>query len=51
VLIHQLKENPHRLLTTLLIGNNVANIGASTLATAVALKAFPDYAWASRPES
>ena len=44
VLIHQLKENPHRLLTTLLIGNNVANIGASALATAVALKAFPDYA-------
>ncbi len=44
VLIHQLKETPHRLLTTLLIGNNVANIGASTLATAVALKAFPDYA-------
>jgi putative hemolysin len=44
MLIHQLKENPHRLLTTLLIGNNVANIGASALATAVALKAFPDYA-------
>ena len=44
VLIHQLKENPHRLLTTLLIGNNVANIGASALATAVALNAFPDYA-------
>ena len=44
VLIHHLKENPHRLLTTLLIGNNVANIGASALATAVALKAFPDYA-------
>jgi len=44
VLIHHLKENPHRLLTTLLIGNNVANIGASALATAVTLKAFPDYA-------
>ena len=44
VLIHQLKEDPHRLLTTLLIGNNVANIGASALATAVALNAFPDYA-------
>lgn len=44
VLIHQLKETPHRLLTTLLIGNNVANIGASVLATSVALKAFPDYA-------
>ena len=44
VLIHKLKENPHRLLTTLLIGNNVSNIGASALATAVALNAFPDYA-------
>jgi putative hemolysin len=44
VLIHQLKETPHRLLTTLLIGNNVANIGASALATSVALEAFPDYA-------
>ncbi len=44
VLIHQLKENPHRLLTTILIGNNVVNIGASALATAVALKIFPDYA-------
>lgn len=44
VLIYRLKENPHRLLTTLLIGNNVVNIGASTLATAVALKVFPDYA-------
>jgi putative hemolysin len=44
VLIHQLKENPHRLLTTILIANNVANIGASALATTVALKTFPDYA-------
>ncbi len=44
VLIHQLKENPHRLLTTLLIGNNAANIGASAFATTIALKTFPDYA-------
>ena len=44
VLIYQLKENPHRLLTTILIGNNVVNIGASALATAIALKTFPDYA-------
>lgn len=44
VLIHQLKENPHRLLTTILIGNNVVNIGASALATSVALQVFPDYA-------
>lgn len=44
VLIHQLKENPHRLLTTILIGNNAVNIGASSLATVVALQVFPDYA-------
>lgn len=44
VLIHLLKENPHRLLTTILIGNNAVNIGASALATTIALKAFPDYA-------
>lgn len=44
VLIHQMKENPHRLLTTILIGNNVANIGASALATNIALQAFPDFA-------
>ncbi|MBI5589542.1 MAG: HlyC/CorC family transporter [Deltaproteobacteria bacterium] len=44
LLIHHLKENPHRLLTTLLIGQNVVTIGASALATTVALKAFSDYA-------
>ena len=44
VLIHHLKEDPHRLLTTLLIGNNVANIGASAFATTIALRVFPDYA-------
>ena len=44
MLIYRLKENPHRLLTTILIGNNVVNIGASALATAIALKTFPDYA-------
>jgi CBS domain containing-hemolysin-like protein len=42
VLILQLKEDPRRLLTTLLIGNNAAKIGATALATTVALRAFPD---------
>jgi putative hemolysin len=44
VLILRLKENPHRLLTTILIGNNVVNIGASAIATALALEFFPGYA-------
>ena len=43
-LIWRLKEDPHRLLTTILIGNNVVNIAASALATALAINAFPNYA-------
>ena len=30
-----LKRNPHKLLITILIGNNLVNIGASVLATVV----------------
>ncbi len=44
VLIMRMKEDPHRLLTTVLIGNNLVNIGASSLATALALNTFPDKA-------
>lgn len=36
----ELKANPERLLVTILIGNNVVNIGAASLATAVALDVF-----------
>ncbi|MGB5985871.1 MAG: hemolysin family protein, partial [Desulfobacterales bacterium] len=43
-LIHRLKEDPHRLLTTILIGNNVVNVGASALATALALRLVPNHA-------
>jgi CBS domain containing-hemolysin-like protein len=42
ILMLQLKEDPHRLQTTLLIGNNAAKIGATALATTVAFRAFPD---------
>ncbi len=38
ILILRMKENPHMLLTTILIGNNVVNIGASSLATAMTLR-------------
>lgn len=36
----ELKRNPERLLITILIGNNVANIGAASVATYVATQAF-----------
>lgn len=35
-----LKKDPHRLLITILIGNNLVNIGASVLATVVFTQAF-----------
>ena len=43
-LIRKMKENPHKLLTTILIGNNVANIGAAALATSITIGYFPNYA-------
>ncbi len=36
----RLKSSPDRLLITLLIGNNVANIGAASVATYAAIQAF-----------
>jgi putative hemolysin len=36
----ELKDNPERMLATILIGNNLVNIGAASLATALALDAF-----------
>ncbi|MBN2127095.1 MAG: HlyC/CorC family transporter [Candidatus Diapherotrites archaeon] len=39
--VQELKENPQRLLITILLGNNVVNIGASSLATALTLQLFP----------
>jgi CBS domain containing-hemolysin-like protein len=44
LLIMRMKEDPHRLLATILIGNNLVNIGGSSLATAFALNLFPDKA-------
>jgi CBS domain containing-hemolysin-like protein len=43
-LINTMKEDPHRLLSTILIGNNVVNVGASALATSLAIGMFPGYA-------
>lgn len=39
-LILKMKNDPHKLLTTILIGNNLVNIGASALATAVSINYF-----------
>ncbi|QSZ66746.1 HlyC/CorC family transporter [Methanofollis aquaemaris] len=38
----QLKEYPDHILITILIGNNVVNVGAASLATAVAIARFGD---------
>lgn len=42
LVVQKLKEKPHKLLTTILIGNNLVNIGASALATVVMLDIFPE---------
>lgn len=39
-LILEMKEDSHTLLTTILIGNNLVNIGASALATSLAIAYF-----------
>jgi len=48
-LILRLLEHPDRLLGTILFGNNVANIAASTLATVIGLRLFGDIGLAYAP--
>lgn len=38
--VARLKANPERLLATILIGNNIVNIAAASIATAVAIRLF-----------
>jgi putative hemolysin len=38
--LYQLKKNPSRMLTTILIGNNIVNIAASVMATVIATRWF-----------
>ncbi len=38
--IFKMKQDSHKLLSTILIGNNLVNIGASSLATALAMDLF-----------
>lgn len=44
LLIKRMKDDPHRLLSTILIGNNLVNVGAAALATSVTINMFPNYA-------
>jgi CBS domain containing-hemolysin-like protein len=39
-----MKDDPHRLLTTILIGNNIVNVAAAAMATALAINIFPNHA-------
>ena len=39
-----MKDNPHKLLSTVLIGNNIVNVGAAALATSITIQYFPNYA-------
>jgi CBS domain containing-hemolysin-like protein len=41
-LIYRMKRDPHRLLSTILIGNNAVNVGASALATSIAFRIIPN---------
>ena len=37
-LIKKMKDDPHRLLSTILIGNNLVNVGAAAMATAIVIE-------------
>lgn len=42
--VEKLKDQPHKLLITILIGNNLVNIGASALATSIIFEISRSYA-------
>jgi len=43
-LIKRMKDDPHKLLATILIGNNVVNVAASSIAASLAIDIFANYA-------
>ena len=43
-LIKKMKDDPHKLLSTILIGNNIVNVGAAVLATSLSMGIFPNHA-------
>lgn len=42
--LKNLKDSPQRMLTTILIGNNIVNIAAASLATSITMQFFENYA-------
>lgn len=44
VYVKRLKDDPERLLSTILIGNNIVNVGASALGTSIAIAVFKNNA-------
>jgi CBS domain containing-hemolysin-like protein len=42
-LIHRMKRDSHRLLSTILIGNNIVNVAASAIATRLTITFFSTY--------
>jgi len=43
-LVEEFQANPQKMLTTILIGNNLVNIAATAIATNIALQIFDNYA-------
>jgi CBS domain containing-hemolysin-like protein len=43
-MIKRMKDDPHRLLTTILIGNNVVNVAASSIAASIAIGMVDSFA-------
>ena len=43
-ILEKLKDNPHKTLTTILIGNNLVNVASSVLATSIAVDIFKNHA-------
>ena len=44
IFVKKLKDDPQRMLATILIGNNLANVAASAIATSIMIDIFKNYA-------
>ncbi|GAG14180.1 unnamed protein product, partial [marine sediment metagenome] len=44
VFVKKLKDDPQRMLATILIGNNLANVAASAIMTSIMIRIFQNYA-------
>ncbi len=44
MLIERMKDDSHNLLSTILIGNNIVNVGAAAMATSITIDINPNYA-------